>query len=60
MEEGFLLERSHGNYRNVSKWVEGKPEVSFFMGAKINGRAQREIRSYRCIVCGYLESYAPE
>jgi hypothetical protein len=59
MAEGFVLDQSQA-CRLVSKWVEGKPEVSFFMGARINGREQHEIRSYRCIVCGFLESYAPE
>lgn len=58
MEEGFVLDQSHAR-RLVSKWVAGKPEVSFFMGANIDGREQHEIRSYRCIVCGFLESYAP-
>ena len=59
MEEGFVLDQSH-SARLVSRWVEGKPVVSFFMGAKINGRAQRDIVSFRCIACGFLESYAPD
>ena len=57
MVEGFVLDQSHAA-RLVSKWVEGKPEVSFFMGAKVDGRAQIPIQSFRCVVCGFLESYA--
>lgn len=59
MEEGFILEHIE-HRRNVAEWIQGKPEISFWMGAKIDGRAQYQIRSYRCIACGFLESYAPE
>lgn len=59
MEVGFIFEYIH-TCRQVSQWVEGKPEISFFMGAKIDGRAQRDIRSFRCVSCGFLEFYAPD
>ena len=57
MEEGFILEHVNA-CRHVSRWVEGKPEISFFMGARVDGRVQLQIQSFRCVVCGLLESYA--
>jgi len=53
MREGFILE-----HRLPSRWIAGKPEASFLGDAKAKGREQRHIESYRCVGCGYLESYA--
>lgn len=58
MEEGFVLDQSHAA-RLVSCWVEGTPEMTFFGNAKIFDRTKRDIRSFRCVACGFLESYAP-
>ncbi len=60
MQEGFILDVSEGD-RLVSSWVGGKPEASFWaLGAKIKGKEQYPIQSFRCTKCGYLESYAKE
>ena len=60
MQEGFIPDAvSHGN-RRVSRWVAGKPEASFWEGTKIEGMEQHFIQSFRCVACGYLESYAKE
>jgi hypothetical protein len=59
MQEGFILDVTHGA-RLVSHWVAGKPEASFWTGAKVKGREQHSIQSFRCVGCGYLESYARE
>ena len=59
MEEGYILDNTYGS-RVASQWVEGKPEASFFFGAKVNGRARHDIRSFRCVCCGFLEAYAPD
>jgi Domain of unknown function (DUF6487) len=57
MEEGFIADKTHGSVL-VSKWVEGEPESSFWTVTKTHGKEQLEIRTYRCVGCGYLESYA--
>ena len=59
MQEGFILDESHGGHL-VSRWVAGKPEASFWMGTKVDGKELRHIQSFRCTNCGYLESYARE
>jgi hypothetical protein len=41
-----------------SKWVEGAPEKSFWLGTKTRGKKQVQVATYRCKTCGYLESYA--
>jgi hypothetical protein len=51
MREGFTLE-----HRMAVRWIAGKPETSIFE-LKAN-KEQRSIETYRCIGCGYLESYA--
>jgi len=59
MQEGFILDWTEGG-RLASSWVAGKPEASFWMGTKIDGKEQHHIQSFRCTKCGYLESYARE
>jgi len=53
MMEGFLLE-----HRVPVRWITGKPERSTLGDIKAHGREQRQVESYRCVGCGYLESYA--
>jgi hypothetical protein len=60
METGFIVDFDDDSGIKVSRWVEGVPEESFWSGLKVDDRRQMEIRTYRCIGCGYLESYAPE
>lgn len=57
MQEGFILEQSLTNYV-PSVWVEGPPEPSFWTVTQVFGKTKRLVDSYRCIGCGYLESYA--
>ncbi len=58
LDEGFLLEVAHGNSLSPTRWVSGAPVKSFWMGLKLDGHAQYEVRTYRCRNCGFLESYA--
>jgi predicted nucleic-acid-binding Zn-ribbon protein len=53
MQEGFILE-----HRMAVRWIVGTAETSFLGDIKAKGREQRHIESYRCVGCGYLESYA--
>lgn len=52
MEEGFLAGQ------RVAEWIEGPLEKSFWLAFKIHGRKRRTIRTFRCVKCGFLESYA--
>jgi predicted nucleic-acid-binding Zn-ribbon protein len=58
MREGYILEVADGNVRSAALWIGGKPERSFFFGTKLKDKEQHPIQSFRCVACGYLESYA--
>jgi hypothetical protein len=58
MEEGFILDLGDYNSQQPSNWISGPPERSFWQGTKTKGKRQRQIRTFRCIQCGFLESYA--
>jgi len=64
MTRGFVADRSHGGSVRQSKWVEGAPEGAllgeFLSGMRTGGRVNLKIDTYRCLECGYLESYATE
>jgi hypothetical protein len=56
MIQGFIPERGH----LYQVWVEGAVDVGLFGTVKTAERDVRRIRAYRCIGCGYIESYATE
>lgn len=58
MQAGYLVDQGHGNARTVTTWSGGEPRRSFWMGLKPSDEVF-ETRTWRCIGCGYLESYAP-
>lgn len=55
MAVGFILDNSD-NRRKVANWVEGQPVRSFWRGVKVG--TKHEIQTWRCVRCGFLESYA--
>jgi predicted nucleic-acid-binding Zn-ribbon protein len=57
MQPGFILDNTYGG-RIVSKWIEGAPERSVWLGLSLKGKKVVDIVTYRCPSCGYLESYA--
>jgi hypothetical protein len=59
MEAGFLLDSSYLNLL-PTLWIKGNVERSFWTLVKIRGKTKRMVRSYRCVRCGYLKSYARE
>lgn len=59
MIEGFVADHTYGGV-NPSDWVEGEPVKSFWTGTKISNKNQFKVKTFRCINCGYLESYAIE
>ena len=58
MEEGFVLDLNQHSSGAPAKWIEGKPEKSFWTGVNIKNREQVPITSYRCKTCGLLLNYA--
>jgi DNA-directed RNA polymerase subunit RPC12/RpoP len=60
MEEGFIPDYGHFEIVRTARWVEGKPEKSFWTGTKIGGKREINISAYRCTSCGYMEFYAIE
>ena len=57
MEQGFVLEVSQGG-RSVISWFSGQPKKSFWAGIKLFEVKQIPIGTFRCMDCGYLESFA--
>jgi hypothetical protein len=57
MKKGYILEYNGSGF-SASKWIAGPPEKSFFVGVKLAGREQYPIETFRCVRCGFLESYA--
>ena len=57
MQEGFVPDQS-GAHQGVPIWIAGAPQTGFLGGAKIEGKEAHAIRTYRCVKCGFLESYA--
>ena len=58
MAAGYLLEQRHNERRDVTRWVEGAPERSFWRGLTIRQRRVLPVTTWRCERCGLLESYA--
>jgi hypothetical protein len=55
MVQGFLFE-SEGH--KLTTWVEGAPEKSWWGGATVPKEKCVPVGTFRCLVCGFLESYA--
>jgi len=63
MESGFILDQAPGGAKLQANWVEGPPTPSFWTARgrlKIQGRERLPVTTFRCDVCGYLESFAIE
>jgi predicted nucleic-acid-binding Zn-ribbon protein len=53
MEEGFVLDAS----KAWGSWVEGVLEISV-AGVRLSRKRAIQVKTFRCIECGYLENYA--
>lgn len=60
MNEGFIIDHGDMNFGMVNTWIEGEPVKSFWNGIKVNDKSQFKIKTFRCVNCGFLESYATE
>lgn len=61
MRQGFVPGQPiHGLDNSfICQWIEGAPVYSFWAGLKgISDGQQIPIATYRCVKCGFLESYA--
>jgi hypothetical protein len=56
MSPGFLLDHAR-NSDSQTTWVEGLPERNW-LGLKLSRKEKLPVVTYRCTMCGYLESYA--
>jgi len=59
MEEGYMIDKSQAAVR-PARWVEGPPEPALMGGLRTSGKACFLAVTFRCVKCGYLESYATE
>ena len=59
MVQGFIFDRADGGNRRVINWVEGAPEKSdFWTVTSVPEEKCVPVGTFRCSVCGFLESYA--
>jgi hypothetical protein len=58
MEEGFIADHADHNATTIPQWVEGPPDKRWW-GLKTGDKAKLRVITFRCVGCGYLESYAP-
>jgi predicted nucleic-acid-binding Zn-ribbon protein len=53
MEIGFVPNPTHGQ----EVWFEGAAPTTF-RGSFMTGKKRFVVIAYRCVACGYMESYA--
>ena len=61
MKQGFVPGPSNLGFEKtvICQWMEGEPKRSFWTGVKgLWSRPKIPIATFRCIECGFLESYA--
>ncbi len=58
MELGFVVDHAYSG-SVASEWAGGTAERSSWTGyVKMSGKECHPIQTFRCVHCGYLESYA--
>ena len=60
MVQGFIIDWQGSKFSRVSNWVEGVPGKPGWFGTTIPVPAEKciPVGTFRCSVCGFLESYA--
>src|SRR5215831_12196156 len=59
MEKGFIADYTHGHANRMqSKWIEGDPVRSFWLGLSFKGRRTLNVTTFRSTSCGFLEPVA--
>jgi predicted nucleic-acid-binding Zn-ribbon protein len=57
MELGFVVDHTHGGSAGP-EWVQEAVQSSW-TDIKMSGKERHPVQTFRCVRCGYLESYAP-
>jgi hypothetical protein len=57
MQEGFVASSRDGITDSPIRWYPGRPEHTLLGGSSPDAPAP-VVRTFRCVCCGYLESYA--
>jgi hypothetical protein len=57
MIQGFIADNLESGVA-VSHWVEGEPQTSWLGGLKTPIEKSLPVGTFRCMSCGFLESYA--
>jgi len=61
MEPGFVVDHTQRDYADESaepEWAEGTVQISWIGHVKMKGKERHPVQTFRCVRCGYLESYA--
>lgn len=64
-DEGFIIDKTQSAFM-AERWIKGEPPESNrgpnFAGVEYSakGRECRLVRTFRCVDCGFLKSYAIE
>ena len=60
MAQGFIIDWQGRQFSRVSNWVEGAPGKPSWFGQIVPAPAEKciPVGTFRCSVCGFLESYA--
>jgi hypothetical protein len=56
MERGFVVD--HDKFPTMSEWTEGEAPVQYSIWSGAIKGVTRQVTTYRCTECGFLESYA--
>jgi len=58
MAQGFIVDQGDYGSKDTAKWHGGAPNRRWW-GMATDKSAMREVSTWRCTKCGFLESYAP-
>ena len=58
MVQGSIFDREADGRRHVINWVEGPPHKAFWTVTRVPKEGGVPVGTFRCSVCGFLESYA--
>jgi len=57
LQVGYIPQSTESGLRQLN-WCPGAPQRSFWTGLKVKKGTALTVITYRCVNCGYLESYA--
>ena len=57
MELGTIIDMGYGSV-SMARWHPGEAKKAWHGSIKLDKKALRDVETYRCQKCGFLESYA--